>query len=106
PAADTEAMDYRGRERLVLRSGLAAAGFVALALVAGIAGSPFGRTGDKLVVSLVLLYLCARMWGHATTLAERGTKELLARTGQIGAPIVLLLLLAQTWASAGIDVRL
>jgi hypothetical protein len=99
-------MDLRARERLVLGTGLVAAGSVALALVAGIAGSPLGDPGNRFVASLVLLYLCARMWGHGVTLEEGSTGEALGRTTRLGAPLIALLLLAQTWASSSIDIRL
>ena len=97
-------VEFRARERLVLSSGLVAASFVALALVAGIAGSALGHTGNRFVFSLVLLYLCARMWGHGRTLEERGSR--LGRIVWLAAPVVLLLLLAQTWGSTSIDIRL
>jgi hypothetical protein len=99
-------VDLRTRERLVLGTGLVAAGCVALALVAAIAGSPLGHAGNRLVFSLVLLYLCARMWGHGATLEEHGTRRALGRAARLGAPVILLLLLAQTWGSSRIDVRL
>jgi hypothetical protein len=99
-------MDFRARERLVLGTGLAAAGFVAFALVAGIAGSALGLTGNRFVTSVVLVYLCARMWGHGSTLEERGTRELLGRAARLAAPVVLLLLLAQTWGSMSIHLEL
>jgi hypothetical protein len=90
-------MAYRERERLVLFAGLAAAGFVALTLLASIAGASPGRNVTRFAFTLVLLYLCARLWGHATTLAERGAHERLAVVGRVGAPITFLLLLLQTW---------
>jgi hypothetical protein len=99
-------MDFRTRERLVLGCGLVAAGLVAAALVAGIAGSPLGTTGTRFVSSVVLLFLCARMWGHGSTLEERGSKELLGRIARLAAPIVLLLLLVQTWRSMSIHLTL
>jgi len=99
-------MAFRARERLVLGSGLTAAGFVALALVAAISGSALGHPGNRFVASLVLVYLCARMWGHGSTLEERGSQETLGRIARLGAPVVLLLLLAQTWGSASFDIRL
>jgi hypothetical protein len=43
-------MDFRTRERLVLGTGLAAAG-----LVAGIAGASLGTTANRFVSSVVLL---------------------------------------------------
>ena len=97
---------YRDRERLVLFSGIAAASIVAVSLLAAIAGSPLGSAGNKLATSLVLLYLCARMWGHAKTLEERGVNNALSRVGRIGAPCILFVLLAQTWVTSSIDVRL
>lgn len=99
-------MDFRARERLVLGTGLVAAGLVAASLVAGIAGSPLGTTGTRFVSSVVLLFLCARMWGHGSTLEERGSKELLGRIARLAAPIVLLLLLVQTWRSMSIHLTL
>jgi len=99
-------MDLRARERLVLGTGLVAAGSVALALVAAIAGSPFGHAGNRFVASLVVLYLCARMWGHGATLEEEGVRTALGRLARLGAPVILLLLLGQTWGSSGIDIRL
>jgi hypothetical protein len=99
-------VDFRARERLVLSTGLTAAGLIAFALLAGIAGSALGQTGNRFVSSVVLLYLCARMWGHGSTLEERGSKELLGRVARLGAPIVLLLLLAQTWGSMSIHLEL
>jgi hypothetical protein len=99
-------MDFRARERLVLGSGLAAAVLVACALVAGIAGAPLGTTGNRFVSSVVLLFLCARMWGHGSTLEERGSHALLGRVARLGAPVVFLLLLAQTWGSMSISLEL
>jgi hypothetical protein len=90
-------MAYRERERLVLFTGLAAAGVLTLTAIAGIAGAHPGKTVSRIAFSLVLLYLCARLWGHATTLAERGVRERLAVVGRLGAPIIFLLLLLQTW---------
>ena len=99
-------MDFRTRERLVLGTGLAAAGLVAAALVAGIAGAALGTTANRFVSSVVLLFLCARMWGHGSTLIDRGSQELLGRVARIGAPVVLLLLLAQTWGTMSIHFEL
>ena len=99
-------MDFRARERLVLGTGLTAAGLIALALVAGIAGSALGATGNRFVSSVVLLYLCARMWGHGSTLEERGSKEMLGQVARLAAPIVFLLLLVQTWGSMSIRLEL
>jgi hypothetical protein len=90
-------MAYRERERLVLFTGLVAASVLTLATIASIAGAQPGRSVGRFAFSLVLLYLCARLWGHATTLAERGVRERLAAVGRIGAPIIFLLLLLQTW---------
>ena len=59
----------------------------------------------KLVSTLVFLYLCARLWGHARTLGERGRHELLARVGALGAPAIVFLLFVQTW-SGSIGIRL
>jgi len=97
-------MDFRSRERLILFSGAAAAAFIALSLVATIAGSPLGGGANRLASSLVLLYFCSRLWGHATTLAERGVYASLARIGRIGAPFILFVLLVQTWVTSSIDV--
>jgi len=99
-------VDYQERERLVLLSGLVAAGAVALTLLATIAGSRPGDTIGRLVTSLVLLYLCARIWGHASTLEERDRYATLGRYARLGAPVIFLLLLAQSWISTGISVDL
>ena len=99
-------MDFRTRERLVLGSGLVAAGLVAFTLVAGIAGSGIGLTGDRFVSSAVLLFLCARMWGHGSTLEERGSQHLLGRVARLAAPVVFLLLLVQTWRSPSLHLTL
>jgi hypothetical protein len=99
-------MDFRARERLVLFAGLTAAGLVALALVAGFAGSPLGQSGNRFVFSSVLVYLCARMWGHGSTLEEHDIRAALGRIARLGAPLILLLLLVQTWGSSSIDIRL
>jgi hypothetical protein len=93
-------MDYRGRERLVLASGLVAACAVTALLVAAIAGASPGRSAGRLVFSLVLLYLCARMWGHGATLEERGTRAALGRAARLASPVVLVLLVVQTWATS------
>ncbi|MGZ4290882.1 MAG: hypothetical protein ACXVQZ_09735, partial [Gaiellaceae bacterium] len=50
--------------------------------------------------------LCARLWGHAKTLEERGVDELLSTISSIGAPCIFLVLLAQTWVTSSINVRL
>ena len=97
---------FRGRERLILFSGAVAAAFVALCLVAMIAGSSLGSGGARVASTLVLIYLCARLWGHAKTLEERGSFASLSRIGRVGAPFILLVLLAQTWVTSGIDVNL
>jgi hypothetical protein len=97
---------YRLRERLVLGSGLVAVAAVAAASVAAIAGAHPGNTVGRLVGSVVVLYLCARMWGHGSTLQERGRQALLARIARLGAPIVLALLLLQTWATEKIRLSL
>jgi hypothetical protein len=99
-------LDFRDRERLVLFSGIAAATMVAVSLLAAIAGSPLGTTGGRLATTLVVLYLCARLWGHAKTLQDRGVDELLATISSIGAPCIFLVLLAQTWVTSSIDVRM
>jgi hypothetical protein len=46
------------------------------------------------------------MWGHGSTLEERGSKELLGRVARLGAPVVFLLLLVQTWGSMSIHFEL
>jgi hypothetical protein len=97
--------DFRDRERLVLFSGIAAATFVAVMLVGAIAGMSFGTPGSRLATSLVVLYLCARLWGHAKTLEERGVDELLSTVSRYAAPCILLVLLAQTWVTSSIDVH-
>ena len=97
-------MDFRSRERLILFSGAAAAAFITLDLVAAIAGSPLGSSAGRLASSLVFVYLCARLWGHATTLEERGAYEGLARVGRMCAPLILFVLLIQTWVTSSIDV--
>jgi len=89
----------------VLFSGIAAATVVAAMLLAAIAGSSFGTTGSRVATSLVLLYLCARMWGHAKTLEERGVDAMLSAVGRIGAPCIFVVLLAQTWVTSTIDAR-
>ena len=99
-------LDFRDRERLVLFSGIAAATIVAVSLLAAIAGSPLGTTGGRLATTLVMLYLCARLWGHAKTLEERGVDELLSKISSIGAPCIFLVLLAQTWVTSSINVRM
>ena len=99
-------LDFRDRERLVLFSGIAAATIVAVSLLAAIAGSPLGTTGGRLATTLVMLYLCARLWGHAKTLEERGVDELLSTISSIGAPCIFLVLLAQTWVTSSINVRM
>lgn len=96
---------FRDRERLVLFSGIAAATVVAAMLLFAIAGSSFGSGGSRVATSLVLLYLCARLWGHAKTLEERGVDNVLSRVGRIGAPCIFLILLAQTWVTSSIDAR-
>jgi hypothetical protein len=99
-------MDFRERERFVLLSGAAAVSFLMLNMLASLAGSPLGGGANKLATSLVFLYLCARLWGHATTLEERGEHAALARVGRVGAPVILLLLLAQIWASSSLHLSL
>jgi hypothetical protein len=96
---------FRDRERLVLFSGIAAATFVAVSLLAAIAGSSLGTFGSRLATSLVVLYLCARLWGHAKTLEERGVDEFLSTVSGYGAPCIFLVLLAQTWVTSSINVR-
>ncbi len=98
--------DFRDRERLVLFTGIAAATFVALMLIGAIAGMSFGMPGSRLATSLVVLYLCARLWGHAKTLEERGVDELLSTVSRYGAPCIFLVLLAQTWVTSSINVRM
>jgi hypothetical protein len=99
-------LDFRDRERLVLFSGIAAATMVAVALLAAIAGSPLGTTGGRFATTLIVLYLCARLWGHAKTLQDRGVDELLSTISSIGAPCIFLVLLAQTWVTSSINARL
>ena len=99
-------MAYRERERLVLFAGLAAAAFVTATLLAQIAGASPGTNASRFGFTLVLLYLCARLWGHATTLAERGRLERLALVGRIGAPIIFLLLLLQTWRTSSVRITI
>jgi hypothetical protein len=89
----------------VLFAGVAALSFLMLEVLASLAGSPLGGSASKLASTLVFLYLCARLWGHARTLDERGGHELLARVGTLGAPAILLLLFVQTWTGR-IGVRL
>jgi hypothetical protein len=98
-------MDYRSRERFVLVTGIAALSFLMVDVLAALTGSPLGSGAGKLVSTLVILYLCARLWGHARTLAGRGGHELLARAGAVGAPVILFLLLIQAW-SGRIGIRL
>jgi hypothetical protein len=98
-------MDYRTRERFVLFAGVAAVSLLMVELLAQLAGTPLGGDMSKLVSTLVFLYLCARLWGHARTLEERGGHELLARVGTLGAPAILFLLFVQTW-SGSIGIRL
>jgi hypothetical protein len=96
---------FRDRERLVLFSGIAAATVVAAMLLFAIAGSSFGSAGSRVATSLVLLYLCARLWGHAKTLEERGVDNVLSAVGRIGAPCIFLVLFVQTWVTGSIDAR-
>jgi hypothetical protein len=98
-------VEFRERERFVLFAGVAAVSFLMVELLAALAGSPLGSGASKLVSTLVLLYLCARLWGHGRTLAERGRHDLLARIATLGAPAILFLLLVQTW-SGSIGIRL
>jgi hypothetical protein len=98
-------VEFRERERFVLFAGVAAVSFLMVELLASLAGSPFGAGANKLASTLVFLYLCARLWGHARTLADRGGHELLARVGTLGAPAILFLLFVQTW-SGSIGIRL
>lgn len=98
-------MTFRARERFVLFAGIAALSFLMGELLASLAGSPLGSDANNLASTLVSIYLCARLWGHARTLAERGGHELLARVGGVGAPAILFLLLVQVW-SGSIGIRL
>ncbi len=98
-------MTFRARERFVLFAGIAALSFLMGELLAALAGSPLGSDANKLATTHVFLYVCARLWGHAGTLAERGGHELLARVGGVGAPAILFLLLVQVW-SGSIGIRL
>jgi hypothetical protein len=98
--------DFRDRERLVLFTGIAAATFVAVMLLGAIAGMSFGTPGGRLATSLVVLYFCARLWGHAKTLEERGVNEVISTVSRYGAPCILLVLLAQTWVTSSIGVHI
>ncbi len=75
------------------------------ASVATIAGASLGSGGNRIASTLVLLYLCARLWGHAKTLEERDTFNGLSAVGRAGAPFILLVLLAQTWVTSSIDMN-
>ena len=99
-------LDFRGRERLVLYSGVAAVAFVALVLVAAIAGSSLGDLGSRLAMSLVLLYLCARLWSHAKTLEEREVDELLSAVSRYAAPCIFVVLFAQIWVTSSLDMHI
>jgi hypothetical protein len=92
-------MNFRDRERLVLWSGAAAASLLALVLLTFLMGTPVGRDWTRISTSVLLLYLCARIYGHARTLAERGVNETLARLATPGAAVLLLVLLVQAWSS-------
>ncbi|HVM58516.1 MAG TPA: hypothetical protein VMT74_13725 [Gaiellaceae bacterium] len=96
---------FRDRERLILLSGAAAAAFLALVLLAGIAGFSPGTFWSRVSSSLVIVYICARLWGHGKTLEERDNGSILAPIGQIGAMCILPVLLLQTWATSGIGVN-
>jgi hypothetical protein len=98
--------DYHSRERFVLLTGAAAVALLTLLFVAGIAGMPLGSFFNRVAVTLVLLYLCARFWAHAQTLADRGVHEPLANVGVLAAPVVFLLLFAQTWTTPGVHLTL
>lgn len=97
---------FHSRERFVLLTGASAVGLLMLLFVAGISGHGLGSFVSRVAVTLVLLYLCARFWAHAQTLSERQVLEPLANTGVAAAPIVFLLLLAQTWTTPGIHLSL
>lgn len=90
-------MDYRLRERVVLFSGAAAIGFVGLDVLMAIAGHPLGSAASKLGSLLVSFYLCARIAGHALTLDERGANERLGRFALLASPVILLVLVIQTF---------
>ena len=96
---------FRDRERLILLTGAAAAAFVALVTVAGIAGISLGSLGGKVASSLVVLYLCARLWGHARTLEERGDGSVLAPVSKTAAACALPVLLVQTWFTNSLSVH-
>ena len=98
--------EFRERERFVLLSGAAAAAYLTLSGVLTAAGSGLGAAGNRFGETLVVLYLCARLWGHARTLDDRGEHEALAKVGRIGSPIIFVLLVAQIWASSSIHLRL
>jgi hypothetical protein len=98
--------DFRARERFVLLTGAAAVSLLTLVWVLGIAGHGLGSFFDRFGLTLVLLYLCSRFWAHAQTLADRQVHEALAKVGVLAAPVVFLLLLAQTWTTAGIHLSL
>ena len=98
--------DYHARERFVLLSGAAAVSLVTLLWVLAISGHGLGTAATRLATTLVSLYLCARFWAHAQTLGERRTHEALANAGVLAAPVVFLLLLAQTWTTPGIHLTL
>jgi len=97
---------FEARERVILWSGVAAAGVFALVLLAWIAGMSLGSFGGKLAVSLVAVYLCARMWGHGKTLDERDDDSILAPIGLAGAMCVLPVLLLQTWFTQSLGLHL
>src|SRR5262249_48600339 len=98
--------DFPTRERFVLVTGAAAVSLLMLLWVAGIAGIVLGSFFAGIAVTLALLYLCARFWAHAQTLSDRQVHETLAGAGVLAAPVVFLLLFAQTWTTAGIHLSL
>jgi hypothetical protein len=69
-------------------------------IVAGLAGASLGEGAGKLSATLVALYLCGRIYGHAETLVERGTYEGPARWTAIAAPVLFLIPFVQTWGSS------
>src|SRR3954464_5064801 len=92
-------LGFAERERLILWSGAAAACVLTLVIVAGIAGASLGEGAGKLAATLVALYLCGRIYGHAETLVDRGRYEGPARWTAIAAALLFLILFVQTWGS-------
>jgi hypothetical protein len=90
-------LDYRTRERIVLFSGAAAIAFVGLDVLTAIAGHPLGTALAKIGSLTVSFYLCARIAGHALTLAEHAANERLARFALYASPVIFLVLVVQTF---------